>query len=159
MIYVTVGKMPLGFDRLVMAADGLAKTIGEDVFIQAGSSSYVPVNARYKDFLGFDEAEAHLRDASLIVSHAGIGTIIGALRSGTPIVVVPRRERYKEHFNDHQMEVADAIEGRPGVRVVHDIAELREAVEAMRRMKGSIAPGRPGEGIIKAVAEFLERGL
>jgi beta-1,4-N-acetylglucosaminyltransferase len=155
MIYVTVGKMPLGFDRLVKAADALAATIGEDMFIQLGSSAYIPVNAGFKDFLDFDEAEGYLRDASLVVSHAGIGTIIGALRSGTPIVVVPRRERYKEHFNDHQMEVAEAIEGRPGVRVVYEITDLRAAVDAMRGLKGSIAPGRPGDGIIKAVDEFL----
>jgi len=156
MIYVTVGKMPLGFERLVKAADGLAGMLDEEMFIQTGSSGYVPKNARHSDFITFPEAEEMMKDASLIISHAGIGTIIGAIRAGTPIVVVPRREKYKEHFNDHQFEIAGAVKGRPGVEVVYEEAELAQAVERLRGMKGKIKPESPGAGLIAAIDEFLE---
>ena len=155
MIYVTVGKMPLPFDRLVKAADGLAGSLGEEVFIQTGSGGYTPLVAAHRDFLTFPEAEAMLKDASVVVSHAGIGTIIGALRAGTPIVIVPRRHALGEHFNDHQMEIAREVEGRPGVLVVDDVSELAKAVESLRGLKGSIAPARPGSGIIEAIDSFL----
>ena len=75
MIFVTVGR-GIPFDRLVMAADELAPTLGEEVFIQLGSSAYKPVNARYKDFLPFAEAEEMTRDASMVIAHCAIGTII-----------------------------------------------------------------------------------
>lgn len=156
MIYVTVGKMPLPFDRLIRAADEAAPALGEEVFIQAGSCAYKPAHSAYRDFLPFPEAEDFLGRASVIVSHAGIGTIIGALRAGTPIVVVPRREALKEHFNDHQLEIAEAVKGRPGVEVVHDIARLGEAIKRLQGLKGKVRPERPGEGIISAISEFLD---
>ena len=155
MIYVTVGKMPLGFDRLIEAADALAAGAGEEVLIQAGSSGYRPVNSKWKDFLTFDESEGYIRDSSLVISHAGIGTIIGALRAGTPIIIVPRREALKEHFNDHQLEIAAAVKGRPGVEVVEDVAGLGAAVKRLLGLKGKIKPEKPGAGIIKAIEEFL----
>ena len=155
MIYVTVGKMPLPFDRLLTAADELAAGLGEEVFMQSGSATYRPVNAGFKDFLTFPEAEDYQSRAELIISHAGIGTIIGALRSGTPIIVVPRREALKEHFNDHQMEIAKAVEGRTGVEVVYDLSGLKAAAGRLLGLKGKIKPAQPGAGIFAAIEDFL----
>jgi len=156
MIYVTVGKNIFDFDRLVRAADRMAVELGERVFIQRGCSSFVPVNAEHRDFISFDEAERLIGQASVVVSHAGIGTIIGSLRAGTPIVVVPRMEKNNEHFNDHQLEVCAAIEDRPGVEVVYDIQGLVPAVRRLSGMKGAFGQGRPGSGIIRAIDGFIE---
>ena len=38
MILVTTGTQMLGFDRLIMAADKLASSLSEEVFIQTGHS-------------------------------------------------------------------------------------------------------------------------
>jgi len=156
MIYVTVGKSIFDFERLVRAADEMAAELEEKVFIQRGYSSYVPVNAEHSDFISFDEAERLIGQASVVVSHAGIGTIIGSLRAGTPIVVVPRVQKNKEHFNDHQLEVCAAIEDRPGVEVVYDIEGLVPAVRRLSGMKGAFGQGRPGSGIIRAIEGYLE---
>jgi UDP-N-acetylglucosamine transferase subunit ALG13 len=156
MIYVTVGKMPLGFDRLVMAADEMAVELDERVFIQRGSTNYVPKSAEYADFIAFDEAERLIGEAEVVVSHAGIGTIIGSLRSGTPIVVVPRLKKYGEHFNDHQLEVCTAIEGRPGVEVVYETGDLVTAVKRLTGLKGAFGAEKPGAGMIRVIEYFLE---
>ena len=156
MIYATVGKMPLGFDRLIKAVDSLAAVINEDIFIQTGSSGFTPVNAAYKDFLTFPEAEAMQAKADVIISHAGIGTIIGALHSGTPIIIMPRREKLGEHFNDHQMEIAEAVLGRPGVEVIYDAAELEIALKRLLGKKGKFRPQEKGAGIITAIGNFID---
>jgi UDP-N-acetylglucosamine transferase subunit ALG13 len=155
MIYVTVGKMPLPFDRLVKAADELAEKLGVEVFIQRGSSTYKPLHAAYKDFLTFPESVEMFEKASVVVSHAGIGTIIGALRAGTPIAIVLRRRTLGEHFSDHQAEIAQAVQGRPGVEVVEDLSRLADTVQRLRGMKGKLAPTRAGSGIIEAIDSFL----
>ncbi len=123
MIFVTVGRgMP--FDRLVKAVDKLAPTLGEEVFIQLGSSAYQPVHARYKDFLTFSEAEEMMGNASIVIAHVGIGTIIAVGRIGKPLILVPRWVK-GEHFKfDRQVELAKALEGRPGVEVVYDMEDL-----------------------------------
>lgn len=155
MIYVTVGKMPLSFDRLVRAADELAALSDEAFFIQRGSGRYRPSSAPYADFLEFAEAEDLLRRARLVVSHAGIGTIIGALRAGTPIVVMPRRRMHREHFDDHQLEIAGALEGRPGVEVISEAGELKGAVERLAAA-GRPPPSLAGRGLVEEIGRFLE---
>lgn len=156
MIYVTVGKGIDPFDRLVKTADELAPEIGGEVFIQSGCSLYKPLHARYEEFLTFPEAEELLKTASVIISHAGIGTIIGALRAGVPIVVVPRYKKYGEHFNDHQMEIARAVEGRPGVEVVYEDGDLTAAVRRLAGLKGTVKPQKTGAGLIDAIVDFIE---
>ena len=155
MIFVTVGRgMP--FDRLVKAVDKLAPTLGEEVFIQFGSSNYKPVNAQCKDFLPFQDAEAMMKKASIIIAHVGIGTIIAVGRIGKPLILVPRWVK-GEHFKfDRQAELAKALEGRPGVEVVYDMEKLAGAIKRLKEHPAVLKIDSPGEGIIGAIDEFLE---
>lgn len=155
MIFATVGKGIDPFDRLVRAADGLAAAMGEKVFIQYGCSSYKPVHAEGKDYVSFPEAQELTKASSIMIAHAGIGTIIGALRAGVPIVIVPRYKKYKEHFNDHQLEIAEAVKGRPGVEVVYEGDDLRRAVKRLMGIKEPLQPQLAGTGLIDAIDEFL----
>ena len=52
----------------------------------------------------------YIQKSQLVVSHAGIGTIILCKKYGIPILILPRRKRYGEHMNDHQLEIAQALE-------------------------------------------------
>lgn len=155
MIFVTVGKGLHSFDRLVKAADDLAAEMGEKVFIQYGCSSYKPVHAEGRDYVTFPEAQELTRTSSIMIAHAGIGTIIGALRSGIPIVIVPRYKKNGEHFNDHQLEIAEAVKGRPGVEVVYEGEALLPAVQRLLNMKQPLVPQVSGAGLINAIDEFL----
>ena len=155
MIFVTVGKGIDPFDRLVKAADGLAAEIDEKVFIQYGCSTYKPIHAEGRDYVTFPEAQEFTKASTIMIAHAGIGTIIGALRSGIPIVIVPRYKKNKEHFNNHQLEIAEAVKGRPGVEVVYEGEALLPAVNRLLEMKRPIVPQVSGDGLIDAIDDFL----
>lgn len=127
MIYVTLGTMFLDFERLVTAMDRIAEDTGEQVVIQVGMSARRPRHCAWFDFLPRDACLELQRYARVIVGHAGIGTAIDALSVKRPFIVVPRLKRYREHMNDHQIEIADAIARRGWGRKVLDIAELPDA--------------------------------
>jgi UDP-N-acetylglucosamine transferase subunit ALG13 len=74
--------------------------------------------------LGPDQFDDRFRDAAIIVSHAGIGTILSAQKHRKPIVVVPRLARYGEHRNDHQLATANQIKDKKGVYVATEIEDL-----------------------------------
>ena len=112
MIYVTLGTMFLGFDRLVEAVDSIAETSGEQVIVQTGLSQERPRHCAWFDFLPHEDVLAIQRHARVIVGHAGIGTVLDALAVKRPLIVVPRLKRYGEHMNDHQMEIAEAVARR-----------------------------------------------
>jgi len=74
-----------------------------------------------------------------VVGHGGAGTILTELKFRVPIVIVPRSQHYGEHFDDHQMELAQRLVGNDLIKVVYDIEELESAVaEIGKREKRSI---------------------
>ena len=85
------------------------------------------LRSRVRDWLlANDPAFSRLRQASRIVSHAGIGTVLKAKEYRKPIILFPRRAATGEHRNDHQMATCAQLEGRPGIFVAYDDAALAQ---------------------------------
>ena len=106
MIFVTVGnQMP--FDRLIRAVDYWSEKSGKkEVFAQIGKTKYRPEFIQTVSFLAPEQYKERISEATAIVSHAGIGSIIAALELGKPILVMPRRSALRETRNDHQISTA-----------------------------------------------------
>ena len=55
-----------------------------------------------------------MREADVVVAHAGVGTALAALEVGKCPVLVPRRLAHGEHVDDHQVQIASELgESRP----------------------------------------------
>ena len=88
MILVTVGTQ-LAFDRLIKAVDAwVGNHPGERAFAQIGPANFQPCHMESNDFVPPDQADALFRDAELIVSHAGMGSILTALKYRKPIICI-----------------------------------------------------------------------
>ncbi|WP_174513214.1 glycosyltransferase [Methylocella tundrae] len=129
MILLTVG-MQLPFDRLVGAVDRIAVELDEEIFGQIGDGSYVPVNFAFRRAVAPAEFEQKVRESRVIISHAGIGSLIVAKKYAKPIVFFPRRAALGEHRNDHQLATCSQFEDRIGVYVAYGESELREHLKA-----------------------------
>lgn len=140
MIFVTVGTQ-LSFDRLINAVDGWA-AIHPDVEIvaQIGPTENQPKHLRYSSFLSPDKVDEYFMRASLIVSHAGMGSILTALKYRKPILILPRRFSLSEHRNDHQMATAKWLCNKPGITVVWTESEIGERLDSREALPA-------GEGI------------
>lgn len=107
-IFITLGSQKFQFNRLLIAVDKLCekKVIsGEDVFAQTGYSDYVPRNYSYNNFLDRDEFSVEMGKADIVITHGGTGAIIGAVKKGKKVIAVPRRAKYGEHVDDHQLQL------------------------------------------------------
>ena len=124
MILVTVGTHTDGFLRLVKEMDRIAFQIDEKVVMQTGVTRYTPQAARWFDFATQREMEALTCEARIIVSHAGSGSILTALAHRKPLIVMPRRHKYGEHMDDHQLEIADALADAGMLLVAYEVDEL-----------------------------------
>lgn len=123
MIFVTTGTQ-LPFDRLIRFIDNVAPQLNEDVVAQVHHSSYHPQNVKTVGFLPPDEFEKLFSEARLIVSHAGMGTILSALQLGKPIIVFPRIAALGEHRNEHQLATAEKMRKNGWGYVATDEVEL-----------------------------------
>ena len=157
MIYVTVGTMFMDFPRLICKMDAIARETGEDVTIQIGMGPTKPEHADFFDFKSRDEVLAIQQQARLIVTHAGIGSVIDALHAKRPFIVVPRLRRHDEHMNDHQLDLARAVDDRGWGRMVLEIDDLDEACANPRPFPTSYRPAKTPlihsiRGVIESVA-------
>jgi UDP-N-acetylglucosamine transferase subunit ALG13 len=124
MIFVTVGSQT-PFDRLIRAVDEWAgKHARTDVFAQIAATSYRPEHIEYKNFLTPTEFGQAIQRCSVIVAHAGMGTIISALELGKQVVVMPRRASLHETRNDHQVATAQRFGAQGRIIVANDEYEL-----------------------------------
>jgi UDP-N-acetylglucosamine--N-acetylmuramyl-(pentapeptide) pyrophosphoryl-undecaprenol N-acetylglucosamine transferase len=64
-----------------------------------------------------------MREADVVVSHAGVGTALAALEVGKCPLLVPRRLSLGEHVDDHQTQVAGELRSR-GLAVCSEADEL-----------------------------------
>ena len=155
MIYVTLGTMFLDFRRLVDAVDDIASISDEQVVVQLGMSPCRPQHCAWFDFLPREEVLEIQRHARVIVGHAGIGTALDAMSVGRPFVIVPRLKRFNEHMNDHQIEIADAIERRGWGAKILRIEQLPAACENPPPVPDAYRPNKAP--LVGAVRSMVER--
>jgi UDP-N-acetylglucosamine transferase subunit ALG13 len=129
MIVVTTGTNEWAFDRLVRAAAALGGD--EELFVQYGSSSEPHGRGEWVDFLPFDELEERMRTARVVVSHAGIGSIMLARRCGQRPIVVPRLGRLGEAVDDHQLHCGRQLQRAGLVTLVEDERQLQAAISGL----------------------------
>ncbi len=91
MIFTTVGsQMP--FDRLITAVDTWAAGARRgDVLAQIGTSTLKPRNIKYMASLLPVQFVEQVVKCELVITHAGMGSILTALEYGKPLVLLARR--------------------------------------------------------------------
>lgn len=122
MILVTVGTHDQQFNRLVKTADRMAELIDEKIVIQRGCSDFIPQQAEFFDWTSMNEMEGWIVKSRVVIAHAGAGTIITVIKYGKPLVLAPRLKAYREHLNDHQLELASALDREGRAIMVVDIS-------------------------------------
>ena len=132
MIFVTLGTQKFQMNRLIKAVDEMASGYSEEFFVQTGSSNYTPRNCSYKDFMDAETYNKKIAECSVLVTHAGVGTIISGISLGKLVVVVPRASEFGEHVDDHQSQIADAFSSKGLVLCCKDVSKLGEYIEKAR---------------------------
>jgi UDP-N-acetylglucosamine transferase subunit ALG13 len=125
MIFLTVGTERFPFDRLVKAVDEIALGKSYKVFMQIGKSNYIPKSGEWARFLSFEEIKEKINNASIVISHAGAGSIILIMQLGKVPIIVPRYKKLGEHIDDHQIGLATQLNKNNVLPVFFDIDDLK----------------------------------
>ena len=120
MIFCTIGTQA-PFDRFVRIVDEVAAHLDEEVIAQVYKSEYQAKNIKTIDFLPPDEFNKLFNQAA----HAGMGTIISAMRQHKPIIIFPRIAALGEHRNEHQLATAQKMKELGYVYVANNAEELK----------------------------------
>jgi UDP-N-acetylglucosamine transferase subunit ALG13 len=157
MIFVTVGNHYQCFERLIRKMDEIAGKIDEKVIMQIGHTNYKPINAEYFDFKTYPEIQELNQKARVVVCHGGEGSIITALEQGTPVISVPRLEKYGEHSNDHQLDIVKAMAEEGKIMAVCDVDELEDALKEVDKIKINVKRDKRLVNALKGYIQGLEK--
>lgn len=135
-IFVTLGTVPgFRFDSLIDSV--LRATSDEDKIVwQLGGTVRNGLPGAVHQMMTIDELLRNSVDADVVVTHAGVGTILNLFQHGVYPVVVPRRESRREHIDDHQVQIADLVSQRNLAQVVeaHSLSRTDLERAASRRV-------------------------
>ena len=148
------------FDRLIRAVDAWARSRRRtDVFAQIGQGAEPPGFIQWTARLEPKEFYRRLDTASVVIGHAGMGTIISALSRGKPLLVFPRRGDLRETRNDHQIATAQRFRDAGTVMAAFTESELHEKLDLLDGLKGAspIGPHASPE-LIDALRTFFAAG-
>ena len=157
MIFITVGSQKFQFNRLLEQIDLLIenKVIKEEVFAQVGASDYIPKNYEYKDFITQDEFKEYMSKASFVITHAGTGAIITALKNDKKVIAIPRLAKYGEHVDNHQIQLIDEFKELNFIEPVYEIDKLEQAIKDIKDKKYNKYVSNT-DTIIKDIEKFIE---
>lgn len=74
------------------------------------------------------EMDAIIENADLIITHGGVATIIQAVNLGKKVIAVPRLKKYKEHVNDHQLQIIENFDASGYIIGTIGVEEIEAAL-------------------------------
>lgn len=137
MILVTLGTQDKGFERLLKEIDKLIKKelITDKVIVQAGHTKYESKNMEIFDFKSQKELDKLRKEADLIISHAGVGSILDSLKYGKKVIGVARLKNYGEHTNDHQLQILEKFSNDGYIIKAQSVDKLYDAIEKSKNFE------------------------
>lgn len=109
MIFVSLGTNDKSFERLLLKIDKEISlgNIRDKVIVQSGFTKFSSKNMEVIDLMPMDEFKKNIETCDILITHGGVGTILDGLKLGKKIIAFPRLSKYKEHANDHQVQIID----------------------------------------------------
>ena len=125
MILLSLGTHQQPFPRALDLVEPLARN-GENLVIQHGSTPPRPEmpNTVWIEFMSYEEVVDVMAKADSVICHAGVGTIMTALKAEHTPVVIPRLAQHGEHVDDHQLDIATRFAERSLVHCVTSETDL-----------------------------------
>lgn len=110
MVFIAVGTQKQQFTRLFEMIEKSKKLNGKEMVAQAGFTKYDTNKVKMFEFIPQEQLEEYIKSSEYMICHGGIGTIFSALEKNKKVLVVPRLKKYKEHKNDHQLEICKELQ-------------------------------------------------
>jgi len=131
LIFVTLGTQDKQFVRLIEAVNKI--DTDEQIVAQVGSTNCSKLklrdNIKIYDYLSDNEFDKYMNNARIIITHAGVGTIIKGLKLNKTMIVAARLKKYKEHVNDHQLQILDNFSKEGYIIPLHNFEDLPKLIE------------------------------
>lgn len=158
MIFVTLGTQDKPFARLIKAVEKQVElgNITDEVIVQSGCTDYKSDKLKIINYMKIDEFNSYLKQADVIITHAGVGTIIQALENNKKIIAAARKEEFGEHVSNHQQQLLESFSNAGYILPLDDFDKLNEVLEKVKNFEPKKFVGNNENFIFKLINEINE---
>ena len=137
MILVTLGTQDKSFTRLLdKIQEQIDKgNIKDKVVVQAGFTKYNSKDMEIFDLIDRDKFNKLISDCDLLITHGGVGSILTGLKNNKKVIVCPRLSKYKEHMNDHQVQIVSRFYEAGYILKFEEEDDLKNILSKVKKFK------------------------
>lgn len=157
MILVTLGTQDKSFKRLL---DAIQKEIDkgnikDKVVVQAGCTEYKSKDMEIFDLIDRDKFTELIKECDLLITHGGVGSILTGLKNNKKVIAAPRLEKYKEHTNDHQLQIIEKFDNSGFILPLYDFDKLDKVLKNIQNFKPKKYKSNTNN-MIKLIEDYID---
>ena len=137
MIFITLGTQDKPFNRLLEAVQREINNgnIKDKVVVQAGCTKFKTDDMEIFDLIPMDDFDKIMKECDLLITHGGVGSIVGGLNKNKTVIAAARLEKYGEHLNDHQLQIISNFTKAGYILNLEDFDKLADVLEEAKTFK------------------------
>lgn len=157
MILVLLGTQNNSFHRLLEEVDKNIKdgTIKEEVIVQSGYTKFQSHRMRIIDLMSKEQLAEFQEEATLIITHGGVGSIVSSIEKGKKVIAVPRMHEYGEHVNNHQKEIVEDFNDKGYIIGIENVEDLKGAIIKSKTFE-PVKYQPNNQKMLKIIENFIE---
>ena len=157
MIFVTLGTQDKSFKRLL---DAIQKEIDngnikEKVVVQAGHTKYNSNDMEIFDLIDREKFSELMKECDLLITHGGVGSILTGLKNNKKVIAAPRLKEYKEHTNNHQLEIIEKFSDAGYILPLYEFDNLQKLLKEAKKFKPKKYKSNT-ENMIKLIENYID---
>ena len=158
MILVTLGTQDKSFKRLLEAIDKQVElgNIKDKIVVQAGCTKYESKNMEIFDLIPMEKFDDLIKSCDLLITHGGVGSIITGLKNNKTVIAAARLEKYKEHTNDHQLQIIENFSNDGYILGLDNFDELDKVLEKAKTFKPKKYVSNTDK-MIKIIEDYIDK--
>lgn len=130
--FVTVGNAKQPFNRMFELIRLAIDLLPQPIIAQTGSAIVKIHGVKTFEVLPGEHFKQLIKDSSVVIMHAGAGSLIHALNNLHKPIVIPRRYKYGEHIDDHQIQLAREFYMQDKIYLVENIIDMHQALSILK---------------------------
>ena len=160
MILVTLGTQDKSFKRLLDAIQNEIDkgNIKDKVIVQAGCTEYKSDDMEIFDLIDRDKFADLIKECDLLITHGGVGSILTGLKNNKKVIAAPRLSEYKEHTNDHQLEIIEKFDNSGLILPLYDFDKLDEVLNEVKKFKPKKYKSNTNN-MIKLIEDYIDNNV
>lgn len=158
MILVTLGTQDKSFKRLLDEIENELEKgdIKEQVIVQAGFTKYDSKHMLIFDLIPMDEFDKLVSECRILITHAGVGSILTGLKNNKKVIAVPRLAKYNEHTNDHQLDITNEFYKRGYLLKVDNMNELGDILKNIDKFEPKKYVSNT-KNMVKLIEDYIDK--